>query len=369
MFSVSFLLIAAAQLLLFGVFVRRFAARRQVADLIPTALTAVLAYENAVIGLGRWVGEGPLLETLNTPRFIAHAVLTPMLMLWGLALLRRQSVAWALRTGTAVSVGAIVAFLVVYDATFDIFGLDLAPETWADTLRYANLAAPEGPPLAAILTGLALIIVGGQSFLGTRSNRLLLAAIVMAAVAGLAGYSPILGNLGELALMAGILTELREPPTARAMPKGEISRWARRFGWITWPVFLLGGIITYIPLWGTYDPDAGLPVSADQYAFGSAIQGFWLVLLTIHAHYSILVYGLGRHGTTLRRFHIWFGHANLALTFGGQMLFLFPQTASIGSAATQLVLLTITLHVLLGTYFAIRRGRTRRRPRPAASPA
>ncbi|MFI6456160.1 hypothetical protein ACIBF6_31920 [Streptosporangium amethystogenes] len=360
MFSVLFLVVALAQLLLLAGFVRQLSARRRPADLIPAGLTAVLAYENLVIGIGGWVGEGALLSWLNLPRFFGHALLTPMLLLWGLALLRRLSTGWAMRKGTVIAVCTTVLLLIAYDASFDVFGVVLEPERWADTLRYVNVGAPDGPPLAAILTGLGLLVAGGQTLVETRSNRLLIAAMVMASVAGLAGYLPILGNVGELVLMAGVLSAMRGERSTARMSMGDVSRWARRMGWITWPVFVIGGVITYVPMFGEMDPASGLPVSPEQYTVGSTTQGIWLVLLTVHAHFSILVYGLGRRGGALRRFHVWFGHANLFLTFGGQMFFIFPQTASIGSAATQLVLVTISVHVLLGTYFALRRRRPRK---------
>lgn len=360
MFSVLFLLIAVTEVVILGLFVRAYLERRQVADLVPAVLTALLAYENAVIGLGSWIGEGDLLSALNAPRFIGHALLTPLLILWGLAVLRRQKVAWTLRTPAVVSVVLITAALVAYGVTHDIVHLALVPETWADTLRYANANTPEGPPLTAILTGLALIVVGAQLWIESRSLHLVVAASVMAAVAGLAGFFPVLGNLGEVVLMLGILAAIGVEADTAPVPRKQLSRRAQQLGWITWPVFLVGALMTFIPAFGTMDPADDLPVSRLQYDVASASQGVWLVLMVLHSHFAISIFGLGRKGSRLRKFHVWFGYANLALTFGGQMLFIFPQTATLGSRATELVFITITVHVLLGTWFAVKRRRGRR---------
>ena len=366
MFSVLFLVVAAAQAALFILFVQAFRERRQLSDLIPVALTALLAYENVVIGVGRWMGESDLLSALNAPRFVGHALLTPLLVLWGFALLRRHRVGWTLRTSAAVSVGLITAALVAYGVNHDIVHLALVPEVWADTLRYANENTPAGPPLTAILTGLALIVVGGQLWIESRALGLVVAACVMATVAGLAGFFPLLGNIGEVVLFVGILMALKVAPEADPVPRAQLSKRAQQLGWVTWPVFLVGACMTFIPVFGTMDPADNLPVSQIQYDVASASQGAWLVLMVLHSHFAISIFGLARRGSKLRKFHVWFGYANLLLTFGGQMLFIFPQTAYWGSRATELVFVTITVHVLIGVWFAVRRGRSRRRARAGA---
>jgi len=363
-FSMLFLLIALGQLVLLGLFVRAVVTRRQWADVIPLVLTGLLAYENAVLGLGRWIGEGDLLADLNAPRFIGHALLTPLLILWGFALLRRQQVAWTLRTPAVVSVVLITAGLVAYGVTHDIVHLDLVPEQWQDTLRYANDNAPAGPPLTAILTGLALIVAGAQLWIESRALGLVVAASVMATVAGLAGFFPVLGNLGELVLMAGILSAIYVEASAQRVRKAVVSKRAQQVGWITWPVFFVGSLMTFIPMFGTMDPADDLPVSQLQYDVASASQGAWLVLMVLHAHFAISVFGLARNGSRLRKFHVWFGYANLFLCFGGQLLFIFPQTATLGSRATELVFITITVHVVLGAIFAARRRRSRKKRAP-----
>jgi len=363
-FSMLFLLIALGQLVLLGLFVRAVVTRRQWADVIPLVLTGLLAYENAVLGLGRWIGEGDLLADLNAPRFIGHALLTPLLILWGFALLRRQQVAWTLRTPAVVSVVLITAGLVAYGVTHDIVHLDLVPEQWQDTLRYANDNAPAGPPLTAILTGLALIVAGAQLWIESRALGLVVAASVMATVAGLAGFFPVLGNLGELVLMAGILSAIYVEASAQRVRKAVVSKRAQQVGWITWPVFFVGSLMTFVPMFGTMDPADDLPVSQLQYDVASASQGAWLVLMVLHAHFAISVFGLARNGSRLRKFHVWFGYANLFLCFGGQLLFIFPQTATLGSRATELVFITITVHVVLGAIFAARRRRSRKKRAP-----
>nr|BFE78210.1 hypothetical protein GCM10020093_008110 [Planobispora longispora] len=176
----------------------------------------MLVYDNAVIGAGRWIGEGELLRALNLPRFAGHALLPPLLLVWGLSMLRRASIAWAARPAAAVAVWAVASALIAYDASFDVFGVVPEPERWADTLRYVNTAAPPGPPVAAVLTCLGLLAVGALLLAATGFPWLLAAALVMMAVSALAARVPIAGNIGEAVLVAGVLAATRR--AARTAP-------------------------------------------------------------------------------------------------------------------------------------------------------
>ena len=47
-------------------------------------MLAALVYDNAIIGVGRFIGEGPFLEGANLARFWIHAFVTPKLVAWAL---------------------------------------------------------------------------------------------------------------------------------------------------------------------------------------------------------------------------------------------------------------------------------------------
>src|SRR5690242_13868084 len=50
-------------------------------------LGVALAYDSLVVATGAAVGEGAVLEALNTGRFLVHAVLTPLAVVCGALLL------------------------------------------------------------------------------------------------------------------------------------------------------------------------------------------------------------------------------------------------------------------------------------------
>lgn len=85
---------AYVALLLWGValIVRR---RRVVVSDLAILVVLGLVYDNSVIGLGTFIGEGPVLEGLNGARYWLHAFLTPLLVLVAWDVLRRARVHWA----------------------------------------------------------------------------------------------------------------------------------------------------------------------------------------------------------------------------------------------------------------------------------
>jgi hypothetical protein len=156
-------------------------------------IAVALFWDNAIIAAGSTIGTGDLLIGLSVPRYVAHAVLTPLLILvvFGIAALRRRPWVWVL-TGLLIAAG-------VY---FEIIRLHLEPRTYADTLRYVNTA---GMPLPAIMTDLVLIGIGVILWRRDKLPWLFLGAVAMFVAAGAGFNAPWLGNLGELVLIGAIL--------------------------------------------------------------------------------------------------------------------------------------------------------------------
>jgi hypothetical protein len=97
--------------------------------------------------------------------------------------------------------------LLVIGIITDIVRLDLKPEDTGDALRYVNEGA-SGPPVAAVVTVLALIVLGGMAWRYGYFKWLLVGALIML-VAAAAGTAVVwLGNLGELALMISLLATM-----------------------------------------------------------------------------------------------------------------------------------------------------------------
>ncbi|MEU5882463.1 hypothetical protein [Spirillospora sp. NPDC047279] len=174
--------------------------------LLLVAVGAGLAYDSAIFGAGAFVGEGDPLHRLSVPRYVGHAFLTPLLVVWAATLVRRR--AWAV---------VLAAVLVAWGLVVELASLSLEPETYAGTLRYVH-AEPGGPPIPAIVVIVVLFGVGVAVWRRDRAPWLALGSLVMFAASAVAFQMPPLGNLGEAVLFAAIVW------TARTAGNGEAPR-------------------------------------------------------------------------------------------------------------------------------------------------
>lgn len=174
---------------------------------LGAVICAGLAYDCAAIAVGPALGFGPALHAVNEPRYWIHAVLTPLMIPAAMDLAARAGVVSLARRPVRIGLAALTAVLVALGVSTDIVALRLAPETYADTLRYVNTAT-QGPPVPAIVTILVLIGIGAALWRRAGIPWLCLGSVVMfvAAAAGFAHFW--IGNLGELVLQCGIAATL-----------------------------------------------------------------------------------------------------------------------------------------------------------------
>jgi len=162
---------------------------------------AGLFYDTLIIGIGRFIGEGSLLKTLNAGRFYVHALLTPTMIIFGFGVLRKAGVKWAQNKTTHIVICVFTTLLITLGAYSDILRLDLQTKTVADILRYVNEGGIKGPPLPAILTIIFLIVAGISLWRNTGWVWLAIGGIIMFIAAGTGmGDLFYIGNIGEVIL-------------------------------------------------------------------------------------------------------------------------------------------------------------------------
>jgi len=225
--SFAYLLLAAAQLLVWSWGWREWARRGR-----PTALALVLAtatllwYDNLRIGLGRFLGEGAVLYWLSVPAFLWHWLVLPVFVIAAGSLARAAGLRWAQRRWVMGSFCLVATLLIVRDAPYAL-GLLLGPVgplptvelrlgCILDAVRYTAslsptfLCSPDDPVVATgpgfvvpvlmnvvvLGVGVALWVQRGWPWLAVGAGAMFVAA------AGLplwGVYGPPLANLGELA--------------------------------------------------------------------------------------------------------------------------------------------------------------------------
>lgn len=171
-----------------------------------------VAYDSAVVGLGAALGAGPLLHALSVPRFVVHALLTPLLILWA---------ADRIDAGPRVrrAAAALTVLAVAWGVLSELPHLHLVPKSFADTLRYAPEHAV--PPVPAIVVSVVLLAAGIIVWRREGRSTILTGTVVLFLASAAAVSVPPLGNAGEAAMLLGLVAaELpkrsRTPTTADA---------------------------------------------------------------------------------------------------------------------------------------------------------
>lgn len=225
MISIVFLCYALLHLALFAWAVFLLLRHRHPSTVPLLIVTFGLIYDNAVLAAGQAIGHGELLERLSIPRFFMHAFFTPLLMLTALGLIRRAGADWARSGAVAVGVVVLTLLMITTGLEKDLLSLQLVAKEVSDLVSYGN-AASSGPPLAPIVTILILIAAGVIVWRKGGGLLLLAGAVVQFIAAAVGDAVAVGGNLGEIALLAGLIAtdhrlSVREDRMRNSGPSGD----------------------------------------------------------------------------------------------------------------------------------------------------
>lgn len=174
-------------------------------------VTAALVWDNTVIGLGRWIGEGDHLEGLSRSRFWMHALMTPLLTLVSFDLIRRSGTKWARHAAAQWAAYLFTAALILYELLTETLPLEIKPLMEYGALRYTSVES-SGPPLMVILVLIPLITAGIALWRRGVTKVLFVGTIVM--LLGSAIPIPIESsaatNLFELLLIGSLWLSIRK---------------------------------------------------------------------------------------------------------------------------------------------------------------
>jgi len=117
-----------------------------------------MTYDNLIVSVGRLINEGILLELLNRLRFLLHNLFVPLLVVVAVRLACNASVAWASTPIVCYGCWAIAFGLIAFGLLIDFQRLELAPTTFAGSLRYKPKSY--SVPILTILTALLVAVAG-----------------------------------------------------------------------------------------------------------------------------------------------------------------------------------------------------------------
>ncbi|MBM4196899.1 MAG: hypothetical protein FJ197_07355 [Gammaproteobacteria bacterium] len=194
----------------------------------------LLWYDNFRIGIGRFVGEGDLMQALSVPAFVWHWTILPIFVIVAGSILRLADFEWArnkLVMGAFCVVAVVLFALDVPDAVSLLFGpvagsppVQLDPACLADTLRYTTRVTADtlcdahssvtsyGPgPFVAIFMNVIMTGVGILLWVKRGWKWLALGTGAMFIFAGAGGgwkYGLPLANFGEILFTLGVVSTL-----------------------------------------------------------------------------------------------------------------------------------------------------------------
>ncbi len=323
-----------------------------------------LTYDNLIIGFGSVIGEGSSLQSLNFPRYVLHALLTPLLIIVGLLLARNAGIDWAWGKKMTGFFVVMTVLMIGYGVFTDIIQLELEATLENGVLRYTNAAAA-GPPIPAIVAILMLIICGIGIFINRRWPWLLIGSIVMFITSAGGAAFGVLTNLGELSLALSLLATARKyPPISRAQyesakkaltsaekkelaagiraRKKRMAIFNRRMAWITFPVLIIGTVAYYQDY---------LPISLPDWV-NVWFNTLFIILFFLHTAASFYLFGVPKPRNNIRVKHVYIGYGVFIFTIISQSL--------IGLEPIHMITYIINwifigAHVLLSTRFMSKR--------------
>ncbi|WP_026675292.1 hypothetical protein [Alkalihalobacterium bogoriense] len=199
-FSLSFVY---AGLLIYGLYVA-VKERWGLFSIFLLIVTAALLYDNSILALGRYIGEGRRLELFNALRYWMHAFFTPLLILFAWQTVRAAGVSLAKKRVPTIVVIVLTAVIITIDA-IPLFHLNLDPVWQHGVLSYKRVSSSAGPFM--IMTVTFFIFVA--SLIVWRKQRWiwLFIGLIGMGVVGLLSIpfeSKAIGNVSELVLILSL---------------------------------------------------------------------------------------------------------------------------------------------------------------------
>lgn len=136
-----------------------------------------LIYDNTIISMGSFIGEGNVLLLLSMFRFWFHALFTPTLVLFAYGVAKHFNLQWAnkliFKIIFLISTLALISFEIIET-------INKNPEILREygIVRY-TLVGASGPPLMVIIVAFILLVVGVSLYRKTRWKIMMIGVALM----------------------------------------------------------------------------------------------------------------------------------------------------------------------------------------------
>jgi hypothetical protein len=131
---------------------------------------AAVVYDNLMIALGAYIGAGPLLEALTVPRFLGHALFTPIWIVTAVAFALRAGAFSGRERGFVIGSWVLYGVMVVVGLINEVVSFSGELVTEGDVLYYTNVGRVFTPPPPS-LTMLVVVLACGAIVLWRTRGR------------------------------------------------------------------------------------------------------------------------------------------------------------------------------------------------------
>lgn len=138
-----------------------------------------LIYDNIIIFVGSFIGEGNVLLLLSMFRFWFHALFTPTLLLFAYGVAKQSNLQWVNKFIFKIIFLMSTLALISYEI---IEAINKNPEILREygIVRY-TLVGASGPPLMVIIVAFILLVVGVSLYRKTRWKIMMIGVALMVA--------------------------------------------------------------------------------------------------------------------------------------------------------------------------------------------
>jgi hypothetical protein len=211
MLTAAYAFFAVAQAALAAWALSLYRRRPSVGALTLLLPIAAVVYDNTAVSLGSLIGHGPLLEALSFPRFLGHAVLTPIWIVTAVAFATRSGGFQGRKRAFARGSWVLYALMVAVGLVNSVLLLSYEPVIQEDLVYYTNGGGLPGPPLPSITMTLVVIALGAVVGRRVRWPWMLGGALFMLVAAAVpsevAGF--VISNSGEVVMAASLVATER----------------------------------------------------------------------------------------------------------------------------------------------------------------
>lgn len=168
-----------------------------------------LVYDNLIIALGRFIGEGNTLESLSYVRFWLHALFTPTLILFAWSICFRSDFPWTKNIFWKILAYLMTIGLILYELLASVRGLKVE-SNWKNGILTYESVGQSASPFMVILITLVLGIVGILFIVKFRFYWLFIGTFVMTFGSILTNwikYFPLMNVLEFLLIVSLLLTK------------------------------------------------------------------------------------------------------------------------------------------------------------------